>query len=594
MGARQPRAQRPKEVVQPPSKLWKAGVLAFGVTWLAMLIRWWPLTQYNLWGSDVGEYAGLMETYLGTGGTLPTAYTGWSSAYADFKGMYIIAGTFAQISGLDSFYVLSVVIPAAAALSALFAFVITLRLSRSLFAATVAGGIVAVSMPEAFAGSHAMPGALGGMMLTGLLAAVVLSVRSRISPWLIVALALAIIPTHHLSSYLGALMLSLGALLEARYSPRDAEQGRAVDAALIGGGTLILGSSLFWAWGAPQFFGGIIMGTSSTIGRILPGLGLLGATVLVIAAWFFETRPRDLARFRGMFDDARTLRRLAIAAAAPVVALGFLVAIGVPGTNTAITWQMALPFVPLGWTLGAIAPGVGRLIPARGAVMVFGAAIAVVLSGVIATVFLPHILFPYRHMQYLVEVGAPIAAVAVAYAARTAGSLAFPAKRHMARATATVLIAALLGSCLFTTFPTKSELVGFQEGTVDSEVAALVWMTWDIPGAYVATDHRLSSMTFGFAYQDASWEASTPILTGTDKAAVCNALATVKSPSGGTNVTIVLVSDDVVGGAALSQWDAATPLSAAAMAKFDTGPFVRAFDNGDAVAWWATRPCLGA
>src|SRR5258705_13679532 len=101
-----------------------------------MVIRWWPLTQYNLWGSDVGEYAGLMETYLGTGGTLPTAYTGWSSAYADFKGMYIIAGTFAQISGLDSFYVLSVVIPAAAALSALFAFVITLRLSRSLFAAT--------------------------------------------------------------------------------------------------------------------------------------------------------------------------------------------------------------------------------------------------------------------------------------------------------------------------------------------------------------------------------------------------------------------------------------------------------------------------
>jgi hypothetical protein len=591
MGARRPRSGRPKEAVQAPSRLWKAGVLAFGVTWLAMMIRWWPLTQYNLWGSDVGEYAGLMETYLGTGGNLPTSYAGWSSAYADFKGMYIIAGTFAQISGLDSFYVLAVIVPAAAALSALFAFVITLRFSRSLFASTVAGGIVAVSMPEAFAGSHAMPGALGGMMLMALLAAVVISVRSPISKWVIVLLALAIIPTHHLTAYLGALMLSIGALIEARYAPRDAEQGRAVDSALLGGGILILGSSLFWAWGAPQFFGGIIMGTSPTVGRLLPGLGILGATFLVIAAWYLETRPRDLARYRAMFDDRRMLRRLALAAVAPVVALGFLVLIGVPGTTTAISWQMALPFVPLGWTLGAVAAGVARLIPVRGSLLILGAGIAVVLSGVVATVFLPHILFPYRHMQYLVEVGAPIAAVALAYAARTAGTLAFPERRTLARAVATVLVAALLGSCLFTTFPSKSELVGFQEGTVDSEVAALVWMTWDIPGAYVATDHRLSSMTFGFAYQDASWEASTPVLAGTDEAAVCLALDTVRSPSGGTNVTLVLLSDDVVQGAALSQWDAATPLSAPAIAKFATSPFVRVFDNGDAVAWWATRPC---
>ncbi len=591
MGARQPHAARPKEAVKAPSKLWKAGVLAFGVTWLAMLIRWWPLTQYNIWGSDVGEYAGLMETYLGTGGMLPSAYTGWNGAYPDFKGMYILAGTFAQISGLDSFYVLSVIVPGAAALSALFAFVITLRLSRSLFAATIAGGIIAAAMPEAFAGSHAMPGALGGMMLMALMAAVILSVRSPVFQWVIVILALALIPTHHLSAYIAALMLAVGAMMEARYGPRDAEQGRAIDSALLGSVILILGSALFWTWGAPQFSGSVIAGTSPTVARILPGLGLLGATLLVIVTWYLETRPRNLARFREMFDDRRMVRRLAVAAVAPVVALGFLVVIGVPGTTTAITWQAALPFVPLGWTLGAVAAGAARLIPVRGSILLFGAATAVILSGVIATLFLPRVLFPYRHMQYFVEVGAPIAAVALAYAARTAGTYAFPDRRNLARATATVLVAALLAACSLTAFPSKSELVGFQEGTVDSEVAALVWMTWDIPGAFVATDHRLSSLTFGFAYQDATWETSAPILRGTDNATVCNALDTARSPSGGTHVTLVLITDDMIGGAALSQWDAATPLSPQAIAKFDAGPFVRAFDNGDAVAWWATRPC---
>lgn len=588
MGARRPAVHREKPAAPAPSRLWKAATLAFGVTWLAALIRWWPLTQYNIWGSDAGEYAGLVESYLGSGGNLPDPYTGWGLGYPDFKGMYSVAGTFAQLTGIDSFYVLSIVIPALAGLSALFAFIVTLRLSRSLFAATIAGGIVATAMPEVFSGSHGMPGALGGMLLMAMVAAAVISVRAPAVRWVVVVLALALIPTHHLSAFIGAAAFAAAALLEARFGPGDVERGRIVDVALLGSCTLLMGSAAFWAWGAPQFRAGVLDHTSRTISRILPGVGLLAVVGLVVLAWWCETRPRDRARFSASFDDARMVKRLAAVAIAPLVSLLFLATVGVPGTSAVVPLSTALPFYPLGLVLAAVAAGPARLIPVRGSLLLLGGALGIIASAILGAALLPTVLIPYRHMQYLIDFAAPLSAVALAYAARGAAGVVFPGRRTLARATAAVMVGALLASCTLTAYPSKQVLVGYQEGTTDSEVPALVWLTWDLPASYIASDHRLSSMAYGFAYHDATWEAGGPILTGLPAVAI-PALDTVKSPSGGLNVTIVLLSDDIVAGAALSQWDPATPISGPALAKFDSAPFAKVFDNGDAVAYWVAR-----
>src|SRR5882672_3328494 len=192
MGAGTKRSTKePMERKRAQHPLWKACVLAFGVTWLAALVRWWPLTQYAVWGSDIGEHGALLDNYIAKGGQMPSNYLGWGGGYPDFPGMYAFASAFASLSGVDPFTVLTVVVPAAASLTALLAFAMTLRLSGSLRASTLAGAIVATAMPEAFAGSHGMPGALGGMLSLAILLALLMSARAPGARGAIAILSLA-------------------------------------------------------------------------------------------------------------------------------------------------------------------------------------------------------------------------------------------------------------------------------------------------------------------------------------------------------------------------------------------------------------------
>jgi len=588
--ARRPSRERGHLKAEPrgPSRLWKAGLLAFGVTWLAALVRWWPLTQFPVWGSDQGEYAALLEANIATGGLLPATYTGWGGGYPDFKGMYVVAGAFSQISGLDPFLALSLVIPAAASLTAPLAFVVALRLSGSLRASTAAGALVAVAMPEAFAGSHAMPGALGGMLALAALAALVHTAREPLARLVVVAFVLALVPTHHLSAFLAGAMLAAAALFEARTGPADVQRSRIVDTALLGASLLVLLSSFFWAAGAPHFRAGVLDNTSPAIARFLPGVALLAVVALVVLSMYFEALPRRQDRRVAIFDENATLRRFALAIACTAAAAAYVATVGVPGTTAVVSPGVVLPFLPLGIALAAVVAGPGRLAPVRGASMPLAACLGVALSGVIGALALPTILIPYRHLQYFVDAASPLAAVAIVFAARAVALHGLPGRRELQRALSAGLVVALVAGVSLSTYPSKEALVGFQEGTAPAETAGVLWLSWFVPTTLVATDHRLSSVVYGFAHHDATWEAGGPILVG-DAALGVPALDSVKSPRGASGVGVVLLSHDIVGGAALTQWDPTVPLSGAALAKFDNAPFVRAFDNGDAVAYWVAR-----
>ncbi len=589
MGARSRQAPRERGhhtgAPQGPSRLWKAALLAFGVTWLAALVRWWPLTQFPVWGSDQGEYARLLETNMATGGLLPDAYTGWGGGYPDFKGMYVVAGAFAQISGLDPFLAMSIVVPAAASLTALLGFVITLRLSGSLRAATAAGALVAVAMPEAFAGSHAMPGALGGMLAFAALAAVVHAAREPWARLVVVVFALALVPTHHLSAFLASAMLAAVALYEARTAPADLARSRLVDSALLGAVLLLVLNAIFWALGAPHFRANVLDHTSPAVARFLPGAGLVAAVALTLLTLLFETRPRRRKGLTAIFDERATLGRFGLAVLLAGAAVAVVSTVGVPGTTAVVSPSVVLPFLPLGLALAAVVAGPGRLAPVRGASVPLAACAGVALSGAVGALALPTVLIPYRHLQYFVDAAAPLAAVALVFAFRASALQALPGRRQAQRALSTGLIALLVLGVSLTAYPSKGTLVGFQEGTVTSETAAVVWLDWYVPTTLVASDHRLSSVVYGFAHQDATWEAAGPVLVGEPSVAL-PALETVVSPRGASGIRVVLLSRDVVEGAALTQWDPAVPVAGAALAKFDAAPFVRAFDNGDAVAYW--------
>jgi hypothetical protein len=558
-----------------------------GVAWLAALVRLWPLTQHVVWGSDQGEYAALLGSVTVTGGSLPANYAGWGVAYPDFPGMYMLAGSFAALSGLDPFVALSVVVPAAASLTAVIAFALTYRLTGSLRASTVAGAIVAVAMPEAFAGSHAMPGALGGVLAFAALWACAMAGRSPAARWAVALFALALVPTHHLGAFIGGAALASVALAEARRGRSDTAAGSIIDSALGGATVLFVGSAFYWSFAAPHFRERVLGEVSPTLGAVLPWAALVGAVLLAALAYLLETAPRAPRSSMHLFDERRSLRRIVSACGAALAAVVLVATVGVPGTSAVIRPQDALAFLPLALLLALSAAGPGRLLPVRGGVVPTAAVLAVLGSLVLGAVALPTVLIPYRHLQYFVDFAAPLAAVALTFSARALAVTGAPGRPPVQRWLPTLLVALAIASASVSVYPSKEALAGFEEGTSHREAAAVTWMAYNLPYTLVVTDHRMSSLAFGFANQRATWDGGGPVLYG-DAAGALASLPSIADPRGRTGATTVLLTDDIIAGAALSQWAPADPIEGPALSKFGGAPFVELFDNGDAVAYWVT------
>ena len=100
------------------------------------------------------------------------------------------------------------------------------------------------------------------------------------------------------------------------------------------------------------------------------------------------------------------------------------------------------------------------------------------------------------------------------------------------------------------------------------------------------TDHRASTLAFGFGGVDATGHPTrTPPLAGTFVEAR-SGLIGIPSPSGVRNGSYVWVDGDIERGVQLYPWDPAVPMSPEAIAKFDDAPFVKVFDNAYARVYW--------
>ncbi|HEX9709498.1 MAG TPA: hypothetical protein VGB42_05980, partial [Candidatus Thermoplasmatota archaeon] len=306
------------------------------------------------------------------------------------------------------------------------------------------------------------------------------------------------------------------------------------------------------------------------------------------SAYWFETRARPAPAAFHLFHERRTMARLVGACAAAAAAAAVVATVGVPGTSAVIPPEGALLFLPLALVLAMASAGPGRLAPVRGGLAPTAAVVAVLGSMAVGLVLLPTVLIPYRHLQYFVDFAAPLVAVALTFAARAGAVTLLPGRPRSHRWVATLLVAAALAAASATAYPSKSALAGYEEGTTVHEAAAVTWMAWDLPHTVVVTDHRLSSLAFGFANQRATWDEGGPVLHGDAEQARAG-LDTVPDPRGTTGVTAVLLTQDIVGGAALSQWAPARAIEGAALEKFSGPGFVKVFDNGDAVAYWALR-----
>jgi hypothetical protein len=194
----------------------------------------------------------------------------------------------------------------------------------------------------------------------------------------------------------------------------------------------------------------------------------------------------------------------------------------------------------------------------------------------------------YRFTQYMMEPWAIfigfgavwlLSLISKGYPVKSASSV--QSRPHRALPVA-VIITILIISAGALAYPPKSAMSGFQEGITEEEMIGVIWSDNNIEsGAAVATDHRLSSMLFGFAGLNASWDYVELVFTEDNFADARDELNCSGLPSGRKRIDYVMLSDELKSGVALVQWEQAEPISDASLEKFSQNPFYTIYDTGE-------------
>ncbi|MGQ9582254.1 MAG: hypothetical protein ACUVV6_01915 [Thermoplasmatota archaeon] len=562
-------------------KRW-VGAALLGVVGLAILMRFAPLLEFSIWGSDSGEYYQITKLIVESG-ALGGDYIGWGFGYPYFPGMFLLTGEVVELGGAPLLETLLLVAPLVACLSMVAIFLIGLEAFRDPRAGLFAAAYLSVCTPHVFATSHPMPGSVGDFLA---LLCILLLLKSVARRWAIPALALAtpaLIVTHHLSTFFVLVPVLLALLArEALRLRTDARRAR------VEGGYLLYLYSLallFWFVYAVPFRERVLTEAFHT-----SPWAVLGLAVLCLAAVpCIVALRRRLAPGLRYMPSFPSLKR-AVAGYGVFVAGGAAVMAGValasaPGTAINVDEFAAIWFLPQVFVLGLAVAGVGWAEFSREGLFVLLWLGAIALTLVIGVATENHVLLPYRQTQYLME---PLALFA------GAGAMLVHDQTNLERRVRTSLAAAgvlLTGVLLVgaTSYPPKGILGGFEEGTSAAEMDSALWLRdgrggWEL----LATDHRMSSICFGIAGINASWDDARMTLHGNLSEAE-EEIGGLEVPSGHHAIDLVLLSPSVVEGAALVQWESARPIEGAALAKFGSPLFVKIYEAGGVVVF-CTRP----
>ncbi len=558
-------------------KRWLWAGLA-GVFALAVAIRFWPLLQFMIWGSDSGEYF-LLTSRLVSTSAISTDYGGWGFGYPYFPGMFVLAGELGMLAGLPILGSMQLAAPLAASLSVLLIFLITVRTFGDGRAGLLAGAVLAVATPAVYATSHPMPGSVGDMLALLCILLLLVSLESRSGP---VALGLAsgaLVMTHHLSTFFVLTPVALALLGRELVSARTDRRRAAIEGGYVV--CLLAGTMLYWYAYATPFRE-----------RVIPeGFGLSPWTVLVLAfasvlaipaLVLLRRRLRPGVLYRPAFPSVRRVGAFTAVFIAAGAAVLVAIALGVtPGTTIDLDDRAAWWFLPLLTMLALAIGGISLSEFSREGFFVELWMGAIALSMVFGIATNNHVLLPYRQTQYFIAPMAVLAGAGAAYLhdswnghRRRAGSVA-----------AAAAIGALVAMCAVTAYPPREMMGGFEEGITSDEMDGVLWLRENgAPAGLVATDHRLSSVTFGFAGLNASWDDARETLRG-NLGDASREMAGLETPSGFHRVDVVMLSPSVVAGVALTQWETARPITGEALAKFSSEAFLRIYESNGVVVY---------
>ncbi len=579
-----------------------AVLLLFGLALVLVFLALEPFLSYALFGSDTGEYFRLTSDLLSTG-TLPhgSAYTGWGTAYPDFPGIYLLAGAGAGALGLSAFSALTVLVPVVAVLSVFPLFLLFRRLYPNDTVAILGAAFASVAMPRLFSIAHPAPLALGDFLCV---AALWMLVEGRRDARWYLPLSLtagALVVTHHLSSYFFAVSALGGILLLELWRP-GLWSRRFPSRELVFLAGFLTATLAFWFYGTTSFVSKVLL---PSVG---PGVGFAGFEALGLVALGLTAlllrwrrgRPRSTRAWVRLPTERSFVRDMLAIAVIVFALISVVLFVPVPGTGQVTTPAAILWFAPV-LGLGLLCAGSRRVPTAArlgpfaltwtGALGASAAAlIAVSAAGgwlrLADATSLAATLSPSRHVEYLMI---PIGLLVAISAARLV-ALAGDRGGRRAVVAASLGVVVLLAANAAIVYPPQADFGGFEEGLTHDDAALWLWVGIAAPPSWaVASDHRLSSMIFGFDGNPATWDSTPALFNGNASAwpsAVAELrLAQVPTPNLVHPIDLVVVDSVMYSGVALNPADLAQPLSVAAIAWFEALPFVVLYENGPNVVY---------
>jgi hypothetical protein len=538
---------------------------------LALVLRLSPLTRFVYFGSDVGEYFRISHGLAATG-HIALPYPGWGVTYPYFPGMFfLVAG--ASFGGLELGGALSVVVPTLAALIPAIVFLVAVRILHEPSAGLLAAAFVAVAMPHAFQTAHPIPATVGELLVVSILLLWLRLPRDRRMWALLVPATIALVVTHHLSAYFLIVMLLIGLVVVGlvRAAPLEGTRGRALYIAFLAGTALA-----FWLGYATTFRTSILTDVD-----VRPWwLPLAGFPALVgVLAGAVRLRRRWSWRYRPRYPSPRhVVAGFVIALASIYVLMSSAVLVGIIGTRIRLNPDVLWYFLPFFALLAMAGAGRKHMDFSRHGLEPGGWFLALALSAAFGAAVASRLIIPYRHVEYMIVV------LAVPVGAGFARLVELGGFSHRRLASAGVAAVLLAGTAL-SAFPPTGLLVNYEEGIRPAALDAAYWEGASVDGL-LATDHRASTIAFGFGGVNATWDTAEAAITAPDFATARSEMCRVEAPSGPARVDYVAIDEDLARGVQLSPVTPAVPLSPEARAKFGEAPYMKVYDSGFAQVYF--------
>ncbi|MFZ0831001.1 MAG: hypothetical protein WCB18_05840 [Thermoplasmata archaeon] len=549
-----------------------------------------PLLSFALFGSDTGEYYLLTATLVSTGhfAAQYPVYQGWGSAYPDFPGIFVISGAVSGSLGVDPLSALVYTVPVLGALSVFPVFLLFRRLFRHDLIALLGAAFAGVAMPRMFTLAHPAPQALGDLLVV---AALWMYIEGRRDRRWYVPLALTsggLIVTHHLSSYFFLLAALGGVVLLELWRPGAwARRFPTREFVFLAG--FVVAMLAYWFYYAPRFLT-ITLGHIALIASVPPAVfiaaGVVGVIVLGLLVHLRRRRTTSRGGHTRFPSDRSTLSEIVVIGAGTAAGLALLFVLPLPPGNQHTTAAELLYFAPYYLPL-ALAAGTRRLL-SLSRMGSFAVAWLGVLGLSVAVAFaIPQVgtlLIPSRHVEFLaIPLGLLLAVGLGRWIARAQDRAGRPAV--IAGACVAILLLAANAAIVY---PPPSDFGGFQEGLTFQDQALWLWGGIGLaPQTAVASDHRLSSMMFGFDNLATTYQTTPNLFNGNSWATAAAELHASGAPLLPKRVIDAVAIDATMhSGVALQPADLALPLSPQAVQWFQAPPFIPIYESGPQVIYW--------